>query len=104
MLQKRNTPEAARARPGPFAWDDPFGLEDQLTDEERMIARESLAALRRASVDATLHRQREIAESLGAEVLLDRTDEPDEPLFVFADLSGHPFCIFVALSTAYGQP
>ncbi|HSO04125.1 MAG TPA: VOC family protein [Candidatus Limnocylindrales bacterium] len=43
-----------------------------------------------------LHRQREIAESLGAEVLLDRTDEPDEPLFVFADLSGHPFCIFVA--------
>jgi catechol 2,3-dioxygenase-like lactoylglutathione lyase family enzyme len=43
-----------------------------------------------------LHRQREIAESLGAEVLLDRTDDPDEPLFVFADLSGHPFCIFVA--------
>ena len=43
-----------------------------------------------------LHRQREIAESLGAEVLLDRTDEPDEPLLVFADLSGHPFCIFVA--------
>ena len=43
-----------------------------------------------------LHRQRAIAESLGAEVLLDRTDEPDEPLFVFADLSGHPFCIFVA--------
>jgi catechol 2,3-dioxygenase-like lactoylglutathione lyase family enzyme len=43
-----------------------------------------------------LHRQREIAESLGAEVLLDRTDGPDEPLLVFADLSGHPFCIFVA--------
>jgi hypothetical protein len=43
-----------------------------------------------------LHRQREIAESLGADVLLDRTDDPDEPLFVFADLSGHPFCIFVA--------
>jgi catechol 2,3-dioxygenase-like lactoylglutathione lyase family enzyme len=43
-----------------------------------------------------LHRQREIAEALGAEVLLDRTDEPDEPLLVFADLSGHPFCIFVA--------
>lgn len=42
-----------------------------------------------------LHRQREIAEALGAELVLDRTDEPDEPLFVFADLSGHPFCIFV---------
>ncbi len=37
MLQKRNTPETARAKPAPFAWDDPFLLEDQLTDEERMI-------------------------------------------------------------------
>ncbi len=43
-----------------------------------------------------LHRQRERAEELGADVVLDRTDDPDEPLFVFADLSGHPFCIFVA--------
>jgi catechol 2,3-dioxygenase-like lactoylglutathione lyase family enzyme len=33
---------------------------------------------------------------LGAQVLLDRTDDPEEPLWVFADLSGHPFCIFVA--------
>ncbi len=45
---------------------------------------------------AELDRQRERAESLGAELLLDRTDDPDEALFVFADLSGHPFCIFVA--------
>ena len=45
---------------------------------------------------AELHRQRERAEALGAELLLDRTDDPDEPLYVFADLSGHPFCIFVA--------
>ena len=45
---------------------------------------------------AELHRQRERAEALGAELLLDRTDDPDEPLLVFADLSGHPFCIFVA--------
>ena len=37
MLQKRNTPETARAKPAPFVWDDPFLLEDQLTDEERMI-------------------------------------------------------------------
>jgi glutaryl-CoA dehydrogenase len=37
MLQKRNTPETARARPAAFAWEDPFVLEDQLTDEERMI-------------------------------------------------------------------
>ncbi|MGH1563171.1 VOC family protein [Mumia sp. DW29H23] len=43
-----------------------------------------------------LYRQRERAETLGAELLLDRSDDADEPLFVFADLSGHPFCIFVA--------
>ncbi len=48
------------------------------------------------SSQAELDRQRERAESLGAELLLDRTDDPDEALFVFADLSGHPFCIFVA--------
>ena len=45
---------------------------------------------------AELQRQRERAEALGAQVLLDRTDDADEPLYVFADLSGHPFCIFVA--------
>ncbi len=43
-----------------------------------------------------LERQRGRAEALGAELLLDRTDDPDEPLYVFADLAGHPFCIFVA--------
>ncbi|MBA2311756.1 MAG: VOC family protein [Actinobacteria bacterium] len=45
---------------------------------------------------AELHRQRERAEALGAELVLDRIDDPGEPLFVFADLSGHPFRIFVA--------
>jgi catechol 2,3-dioxygenase-like lactoylglutathione lyase family enzyme len=43
-----------------------------------------------------LGRQRQRAESLGAEILLDRTDDEEEPLYVFADLAGHPFCIFVA--------
>jgi catechol 2,3-dioxygenase-like lactoylglutathione lyase family enzyme len=42
-----------------------------------------------------LERQRQRAEALGAEVLLDRTDDPGEPLYIFADLAGHPFCIFV---------
>ena len=45
---------------------------------------------------ASLEAQRVRAEALGAEVLLDRTDDPDEALYVFADPSGHPFCIFVA--------
>jgi catechol 2,3-dioxygenase-like lactoylglutathione lyase family enzyme len=44
---------------------------------------------------AELTRQRERAEGLGAALLLDRFDDPDEPLYVFADPSGHPFCIFV---------
>ncbi|MGI8702344.1 MAG: VOC family protein [Nocardioidaceae bacterium] len=48
------------------------------------------------SSSAELERQRERAEALGAELVLDRTDEPGEPLYVFADLSGHPFCVFVA--------
>jgi hypothetical protein len=42
------------------------------------------------------HRDR--ALSLGATVLLDRFDDPEEPLYVFADPAGHPFCIFVAPS------
>ena len=42
-----------------------------------------------------LQRHRERAEALGARLLLDRTDA-DEPLYVLADPSGHPFCLFVA--------
>jgi catechol 2,3-dioxygenase-like lactoylglutathione lyase family enzyme len=45
----------------------------------------------RAELDAAHDK----ALSLGAHVLLDRTEDPDEPLYVFADLAGHPFCIFV---------
>ena len=41
-----------------------------------------------------LERQRSRAESLGARLLLDRTDDPEEPLYVLADPSGHPFCLF----------
>jgi catechol 2,3-dioxygenase-like lactoylglutathione lyase family enzyme len=33
---------------------------------------------------------------LGARELLDRSDDPEEALYVFADLEGHPFCVFVA--------
>jgi catechol 2,3-dioxygenase-like lactoylglutathione lyase family enzyme len=41
-----------------------------------------------------LERQRARAEALGARLLLDRTDHPDEPLYVLADPAGHPFCLF----------
>ena len=36
------------------------------------------------------------APGLGARPLLDRSDDPAEPLRVYADPAGHPFCIFVA--------
>ena len=42
-----------------------------------------------------LERHRRRAEELGARILLDRTDDPDEPLYVLADPAGHPFCLFV---------
>jgi catechol 2,3-dioxygenase-like lactoylglutathione lyase family enzyme len=45
---------------------------------------------------AELQRQRQRAEALGAELIFDRTDDPEEPLYAFADPAGHPFCIFVA--------
>jgi len=44
--------------------------------------------------DLEIHHRRAIA--LGATVLEDRTDDEEEPLWVYADPSGHPFCIFVA--------
>lgn len=42
-----------------------------------------------------LERARADAERLGATVLLDRTGDPDEPLYVLADPAGHPFCVLV---------
>lgn len=33
---------------------------------------------------------------LGAELRLDRTDDPDEPLRAYASPAGHVFCVFVA--------
>lgn len=32
--------------------------------------------------------------ALGARVLLDQTDDVEEPLRVYADPDGHPFCVF----------
>jgi len=43
-----------------------------------------------------LRTQHDRALALGARLLLDRTDDDQEPLYVYADPAGHPFCIFVA--------
>jgi hypothetical protein len=44
---------------------------------------------------ADLEVQHERALALGARLLLDRSDDPEEPLRVYADPAGHPFCILV---------
>jgi catechol 2,3-dioxygenase-like lactoylglutathione lyase family enzyme len=33
--------------------------------------------------------------ALGGELRFDRSDSPEEPLQVFSDVDGHPFCVFV---------
>lgn len=49
-------------------------------------------------VDLGLAHERALA--LGATLLLDRSDDPDEPLRVYADPAGHPFCVFVTPAIA----
>lgn len=39
--------------------------------------------------------QRDRALDLGAHVLMDRSEDLDEPLYVMADPEGHPFCLLV---------
>ena len=43
-----------------------------------------------------MNTQHERALALGAQLLRDRSDDPEEPLRVYADPAGHTFCIFVA--------
>ena len=52
---------------------------------------------------ADLDHQHARALRLGARILRDRSTDPEEPLRVYADPAGHPFCIFVAEPTA-GPP
>lgn len=42
-----------------------------------------------------LARHRDRALELGARIVLDRTGDQDEALYVLADPSGHPFCLLV---------
>jgi catechol 2,3-dioxygenase-like lactoylglutathione lyase family enzyme len=67
----------------PANWPDPPGVPQQLHLDFTVSDR------------AELERQHDRALALGAKLLFDRTDDPDEPLYVFADLAGHPFCVFV---------
>jgi len=53
-----------------------------------------------ADLDVTLER----AVALGARLLEDRSDDPEEPLRVYADPAGHPFCIIAAILAAHVPP
>ena len=100
------------APPGDWDADDVDWLVLTTEDGTRVLAFQEVASLTRTTwpddtvpmqlhLDLTvpdreaLEQQRRRAEDLGAELLSDRTDDPDEPLYVFADPAGHPFCIFV---------
>jgi len=55
-----------------------------------------------AHLDLTVPHERSVAQQyeralrLGAQLRLDRSDDPQERLYVYADPEGHPPCIFVA--------
>lgn len=103
-------------RPGDEAWTEGEEGDDWLvlTDENgrRLLAFQHVEVLERTTwpepdvpmqmhLDftvpnrTTLEKQHSRALALGAELLFDRTTDPDEPLYVYADPAGHPFCIFV---------
>ena len=64
-------------------WPEPSGVPQQL-HLDLMVS----------DVDE-LEQQRQRALDLGASQMFDRSDDEEEPLYVFADPAGHPFCIFV---------
>lgn len=70
------------ALPSP-TWPD-GGVPQQLHLDLQVGSGEELAAVHRRALD------------LGARVLDDRSEDLDERLYVYADLDGHPFCVFVA--------
>lgn len=59
------------------------GVPQQLHLDTTVATREELEEVHRRAL------------ALGARLRLDRTDDPDEPLYVYADPAGHPFCVFV---------
>lgn len=99
--------------PAAPAADDADWLVLTRPDGERCLAFQRVAELPRTTwpspevpmqlhLDLTVADTAELAEqhrralALGATLLLDRSDDAHEPLYVYADPAGHPFCIFVA--------
>ncbi|MEU3624551.1 VOC family protein [Amycolatopsis coloradensis] len=66
------------------SWPDPTPVPQQLHLDLTVETVEDLDA------------QHDRVLEFGGRLLLDRSDHPDEPLRVYADPAGHPFCVFVA--------
>jgi catechol 2,3-dioxygenase-like lactoylglutathione lyase family enzyme len=101
--------------PPPGGEDDPAGrdwLNLQLPDGTPLLAFQQVEHLEPATwpdsrVPQQLHLDltvRDVPEldavhtrvrTLGGTLRLDRSDDPEEPLRVYADPDGHPFCVFV---------
>ena len=67
----------------PSTWPEP-GIPQQLHLDLTVANREAL------------QREHARALALGARVLRDESQDEIEPIYVYADPAGHPFCIFVA--------
>lgn len=67
----------------PTTWPEP-GVPQQLHLDLTVPSREELDV------------QHGRALGLGARMVLDRSEDPQEPLRVYADPAGHTFCVFVA--------
>ncbi|MFC4785814.1 VOC family protein [Nocardioides sp. MAHUQ-72] len=94
-------------RPEPDAWRSGRGLAFQANAEfvapvwtpepDRPGDQQMMLHLDMAVSDTeSLEHQRQRVLDLGGTVLHDRSADEEEPLYVFADPSGHPFCIFVS--------
>jgi catechol 2,3-dioxygenase-like lactoylglutathione lyase family enzyme len=102
--------------PPPPGQDDAAGrdwLNLRLPDGTPVLAVQQVAELTRATwpddavpqqlhLDTTVSSRRELDAvhervlALGGALRLDRSDDPEEPLRVYADPDGHPFCVFVS--------
>ena len=100
--------------PGPGA-DDPDGrdwLNLRRPDGTPLLAFQQVSSLPRSTwpddeVPQQLHLDLTVADraeldavhvrvlELGGALRLDRSEDPEEPLRVYADPDGHPFCVFV---------
>jgi catechol 2,3-dioxygenase-like lactoylglutathione lyase family enzyme len=94
LRPERDVPDSGRgiAFQGAPTYRPPVWSEHGLGEEQQQMLHLDMSV---PDVES-LERQRQRVLDLGGTLLLDRSDDDEEPLYVFADPAGHPFCIFVA--------